>query len=734
MRKLFFYFLTGIILLGESAVWGQIDQVDHWESLIYPHQIWHFFPGTIEPPTDWKQLSFDDSSWNSGPGGIGYADGDDSTQIDPVISVFLRRKFNVIDTSNIAAMVFHMDYDDAFVAYINGVEIARANISGSNPPYNTESYTYREAIMYTGGFPEEFQIAFSTIHDILNEGENILAIQVHNQDVNSSDMSAIPFLTVGVRDTLKTYMDPPEWFISPKDFYSSHLPLISINTLGHSIVDDPRIRAEMGVINNGPGEINHISDTFSGYYGWINIEIRGESSQMFPKKSYGFETQDSLGENNNVPLLGLPEENDWILYAPYSDKTLIKNVLSFKLTRDMGRYASRTQYCELFINGSYKGLYVLMEKIKRDKNRVDISNLGPQDIEDDQLTGGYILRIDKVDDDDYPPFVAFPGVSIPNEKSVNLQYFDPGGEELHMAQRVYIKDYIRKFEQSLNMSSYLSYLTGYHEYIDKDALIDYLIVHEISKNIDSYIFSTYLYKDRDSKGGKLTIGPAWDFNIAYGNVNYNESAEKTFGWMYKEGYRIYWLRRMMNDPVLQNKLSCRWHELRSNVFSDEVLFGYIDSLVLSLQTPIQDNFKRWPVLGHYVWPNSFVGNTHAEEIDFLKSWLYDRLYWMDTNIDESCVEGIESEALTDTHIVIYPNPFHDNLFIESQDLNIFIEQVVIYDIAGTIIFQSEQRDFLSGTMIWNGKNSGNTDVSKGIYLIQLEMSDGYTISRKIIKQ
>jgi hypothetical protein len=733
MRKSFFCFLTSIILLGNSAVWGQIDQVDHWESLIYPHQIWHFFPGTIEPPSDWKQLSYDDSSWDNGPGGIGYADGDDSTQIDPVISVFLRRKFNVIDTSNIAAMVFHMDYDDAFVAYINGVEVARANISGTNPPYNTESDTYREAMMYTGGLPQEFQIPFSIIDEILNEGDNVLAIQVHNRGINSSDMSAIPFLTVGVRDTLKTYMDPPDWFISPKDFYSSHLPLISINTLGNTIGDEPRIRAEMGVINNGPGEINHISDTFNGYHGWINIEIRGESSRMFPKKSYGFETQDSLGENNNVPLLGLPEENDWILYAPYSDKTLIKNVLSLKMARDMGQYASRTQYCELFIDGGYNGLYVLMEKIKRDKNRVDISNLRPEDIEDDQLTGGYILRIDKVDDNDYPPFVAYTGVSIPDEKPVNLQYFDPGGEELHMAQRVYIKDYIRKFEQSLNMSSYLSYFTGYHGYIDKDALIDYLIVNEISKNIDAYIFSTYLYKDRDSKGGKLTMGPAWDFNIAYGNVDYNESAEGTSGWMYKEGYRIYWFRRMMNDPVLQNKLSCRWHELRSNIFSDEVLFGYIDSLVLSLQTPIQDNFKRWPVLGQYVWPNSFIGNTHAQEIEFLKNWLYDRLQWMDANIDESCVEGIETKALTDNRTRVYPNPFHDQLNFESQDLNILIEQISIYDMAGTLIWKSGPGNFRPGIISWDGKNSRNQDVSKGIYLVRLLMSDGYTISRKIIK-
>jgi hypothetical protein len=640
MRKLFFYLIVSFVLLANSTVRSQPYQVDHWEFVIFPYHTWNYLPGTFEPSGNWKDITFDDSSWDSGVGGFGYSDGDDSTIIDPAISIYLRRKFNIADTSNIAGMLFYMDYDDAFVAYINGVEIARENIYGTPPPYDTGANSYREATMYSGGLPEEYNVPISSFKNFLNNGENVLCIQVHNHGIGSSDMSAIPFLSVGIRDSTTTYLDPPDWFSSPSDYYSSHLPIILINTFGNQILDEPRIVAEMGIMNNGPGEINHLADTFNGYHGRISIEIRGESAQMFPKKSYSFETQDSLGQNNNVPLLGLPEENDWILYGPYSDKTLIKNVLSMKLAGDMGRYASRTHYCELFINYAYKGLYVLMEKIKQDKNRVDIAKLRVEDIEGDQLTGGYILRVDKVDPNDYPPFVAYSGISIPNEGPVDLQYYDPNGNDLHLAQRVYIRDFMRQFEQALNMGSYLSYFTGYHEYIDKDALIDYLIVNEISKNIDAYKFSTYMHKDRNSNGGKLTMGPAWDFNIAYGNVDYNPFAEATGGWLYDEGHRMYWFRRMMNDPALQNKLRGRWFELRSNLLSNEVIFGYIDSLVLSLETPIKDNFKRWPVLGQYVWPNSFIGNTHEEEIGFLKNWLSDRLRWMDFNISESCVEAI----------------------------------------------------------------------------------------------
>src|SRR5665811_1630254 len=177
--------------------------------------------------------------------------------------------------------------------------------------------------------------------------------------------------------------------------FLSNLPLIYINTNGRQIPDNPKISAEMGIIWNGPGETNQTSNSFNHFNGKISIEIRGSSSQMFPKKSYGFETKDELGEDMDFPLLGLPEEEDWILYAPYSDKTLIRNVLTFVLAEPLGHYTPRCRFVELFLNNKYQGVYVLMEKIKRDKNRVDIANLKLEDNAGDELTGGYIVKIDK---------------------------------------------------------------------------------------------------------------------------------------------------------------------------------------------------------------------------------------------------------------------------------------------------------------------------------------------------
>ena len=147
--------------------------------------------------------------------------------------------------------------------------------------------------------------------------------------------------------------------------FRSNLPIIVISTNRNNIVDDPRIISDMGIIYNH-SNLNNLSDPYNNYNGPISIELRGSSSQdVFPKKSYSLETQTLNGDNNNVSLLGMPKENDWILYGAYSDKTLLRNNLTYKLARQMGHYAPKSMYCELFINTEYLGIYMLTEKIKQ---------------------------------------------------------------------------------------------------------------------------------------------------------------------------------------------------------------------------------------------------------------------------------------------------------------------------------------------------------------------------------
>ena len=735
LNYLYRYATLFFIGLSCTHLFGQINEVDHWEMVVREGEEWNYYIPTSAIPVSWIEAAYDDSYWASGTTGIGYGDGDDQTLIDPAVSLYLRKKFELLDTSDIAYMTLYMDYDDAFVAYLNGREIARSNIAGDPPQFNTLAASLHEALLYRGITPEEFQIDHEFAKSVIKEGENILAIQVHNQDAGSSDLTAIPFLTVGLRGGGMTYQETPAWFVPPADYSLSTIPILSIHTYQQVIVDEPRINAWLSVIDHGEGIMNNLNDAPTGYDGWINIEIRGESAQLFPKKSYSFETQDSLGQNNNVSLLGLPEENDWILYGPYSDKTLIKNVLSYKLARDMGTYASRTRYCEVFINESYAGLYVLMEKIKQDKNRVDIATLREEDISGDQLTGGYILRIDKLDGNDYPSWTAYPEAEQSGENPVQYQYHDPDGWQLQPQQQDYIRNFMRDFEMALNGTFYLHDEKGYKPFVDIPSFVDYMILNEMTKNIDAYIYSTYLYKDRDSKGGKLHMGPVWDFNISFGNVDYNDQVAQTYGWVYNENYRIYWYRRMMNDPVFSDYLNCRWHELRSTVFRNDRIFGYIDSLVNELSDPIVKNFKKWPVLGSYVWPNIFIGNSYEEEIAQLKDWLARRLDWMDGSLSAECITALEEEDSGKMAVNVYPNPFDDYVRIETEGAR-QIRKIQLIDLKGRLIHNIYPgAESSSGSYVEITDSIFRVDqLRPGLYIASVEMADGTQEFLKIIKR
>ena len=189
---------------------GQESIVQHWETVVDWGDEWNYFLGVTNPPTGWMHPDFDDSEWLSGVSGFGYGDNDDATIIPPYMSNFVRKSFDIESIDNIARIILHIDYDDAFVAYLNGIEIARSNIGtpGIAPNYNEGSYEWHEAVMYTGGYPEEYEIDFES-NMLINEG-NILAIQVHNYNQTSSDMSLIPFLTLGMLEEPSEPIGPSE--------------------------------------------------------------------------------------------------------------------------------------------------------------------------------------------------------------------------------------------------------------------------------------------------------------------------------------------------------------------------------------------------------------------------------------------------------------------------------------------------------------------------------------------
>jgi len=450
-------------------------------------------------------------------------------------------------------------------------------------------------------------------------------------------------------------------------FTSSNLPIVKISTNGQEIVDDPKIEATLQIIWNGDGQINNVSDAPNNFNGKIGIEVRGSSSQWdVPKKQYGFEVIDALGEGVSASLLGLPEEEDWILFAPYNDKSLMRDVLAYQLGQTFGSYAPRTKYCEVILNGNYQGIYVLIEKIKRDKNRVDIKKLEPTETSGEDVTGGYILKVDKWTGSGGDGWYStHPPLYRSGDQSIYFQYDYPKQEDIVSAQKTYIQNYFRDFENALAGPNFNNKETGYSKYVDMGSFVDFFIMNELTKNVDGYRISTFMHKKHITDGGKLHMGPIWDYNLGFGNADYCNGGyadgwAKDFnqicGW---DGMLIpFWWDRMIQDVYFKNALAKRWEFLRANTLSENYIHAKIDSIATLLNSGAQQrNFEQWPVLGVYLWPNFYVGPNYNSEVIWLKSWIDDRLEWMDNNIPE--FEVIEEEVLATStmnpnQISVYP--------------------------------------------------------------------------------
>ena len=717
-----------IIFSNIYFLFGQTN----WQTAIYSNDIWKYYLPSIEISQDWNLIEFNDSHWNEGIGGFGYSDDDDETIINNTLSVYLRKKFKIENVEDISTGILSADYDDGFVAYINGYEIARSqNLGEENSfvPFDMTTSNDHEAKMQDGGEPETFLIDSLFLKEILLNGENILAIQVHNVGESSSDLSSNFFLSFKMLNFSDSFRNVPEWFRPPISYSESNLPIIRINTFGEIIPDEPRIPAHMGIINNING-INKINDNFNDYDGPITIELRGNTSQSQPKKPYRFETVDNNGENNNVSLLGMPSENDWVLYAPWSDKSLIRNVLTYKLSQEMGRYSARSKFCELWLNGEYQGIYVLMEKIKRDKNRINISKLEENEITGDDLTGGYILKFDW----------AWTGDNLGGFESrfgTLYNYHYPKPSDIVQEQETYIQNYIDDFEQIMSSDLSLNEEIGYQNILDVNSFIDLIILQELSKNVDAYRLSTYVYKEKESLGNKLFAGPIWDLNHGYGNCDYGETWI-TSGWLLEintSGWDdpiAFWWQKLWEDDNFQKQFSQRYTDLRYTVLSEKNIFSKIDSMSNYLDDAIERNYNKWPNLGEYLWPNYYVFDTYEEEIVYLKSWIKGRLNWMDS---ESRLSLNDKLILPNSFEIksIYPNPFNSNLNIEFETLEKIELGIDVYDISGNKIVSLLNKQFINGKnkLVWNAKNDLNEKVAGGIYFINF-VSNDMQKSQKII--
>jgi len=430
-------------------------------------------------------------------------------------------------------------------------------------------------------------------------------------------------------------------------FTDSNLPIVIINTDGGvPIPDDPRVKANMKIIYKGEGERNYLTDqntaAYLDYNGRIDIEIRGSSSQYSQKKQYGFSTKLADGDtNNNVSLLGMPAENDWILNSMVFDSALIRDYLCFNLSRQIGEYASRTAYCEVVVNGSYRGLYMLEEKIKPDNNRVDVYKITFNDNYVPEVSGGYIIKADKTTGGDP---VAW-RMSAWNGSLVDFIHEFPKPEDVTELQTSYIKHQFNLLGIAAESGDY-SVTTGYPSVIDIPSFIHYMIISELSSNCDSYQFSTYYHKDRN---GKIRAGPVWDSDLTFGNDLFFWGFDRSWAnvWQFSNGDNEgprFW-RDLYNENQFRCYLSKRWNELiqPGQPLNINTLKNFIDStVVLISEAVVRENTK---------WSNV---KDLQERIAQIKSWLDIRIPWITSNLPSwSGCRSVDVPPLVITRIMYH---------------------------------------------------------------------------------
>jgi len=334
-----------------------------------------------------------------------------------------------------------------------------------------------------------------------------------------------------------------------------------------------------------------------GYRGRIGIETRGQSSQQFPKKSFAIELRDARGDDRKVPLLGMPADGDWVLYAPYNDKTLMRNVVAYRTARWMGRYAARTRFVRLRLNGRAHGVYVLTEKPELGGDRVRGEALF-------ELTFPFQAR-------SKAPSFRTPVTRRP------IVWEDPERGDLSARDARRLASKVRAAERSL-------YGPGsWRRHLDEAAAVDFALVNELFKNEDGFHASTFMAL----RDGRLHLGPVWDYDISMGNSDYGPSS-RLRGWMLA---RRDWAERLYADRRFSRRMAARWRELRRAGLRRELL-GIVAGAERELHGSVADNFARWPVLDRRIWPNPVARGSHGAEMRFLHGWLKRRIAWIDRNV------------------------------------------------------------------------------------------------------
>jgi hypothetical protein len=398
----------------------------------------------------------------------------------------------------------------------------------------------------------------------------------------------------------------------------SGLPVVSIHTIGS-------IDVTVSKETYRPGMASFISATADSLYqDSMNVKGRGNASWNFDKKPYKLK----LAKKHKI--LGMPAKaKDWTLINNYGDKTLMRNLVAFEVSRRFGmRYTPAAQPVDVFFNGEFKGDFQLSDQIEVNKNRVNITEMDTSCISLPDLSGGYLIEIDDYasqgDDYFYSTYYGTP---------VTIHH--PSADDILTVQKNYIKARYASIEQALKSSYYTSQLYGYRSEMDVNSFLDYFLINEVCGNMDTF-WSMYMWLDRDSD--KFYTGPVWDFDIAFNNDYRTYPLDNKTEFTCRIGGddapgTLDFFNRLMTDPSFVSDMKHRWSIARyCDHINAESLISFVDSLAGVLQQSQVLNFKRWPILSSKVHMNPRAAGSYAGEVTYLRDFIKMRVPWMDKKV------------------------------------------------------------------------------------------------------
>ena len=728
--------------------------------------------------TAWRSINYNDQAWSDATTGIGYerssgyenligAGGDiEGETYDINSTAYIRIPFSIDSLEGLSSLTFRMKYDDGFIAYINGVEIASGN-KPSSPAWNSDAST---------DHPDSQAISFvdtdlsTQALGLLKTGNNLLAIHSMNGDTRSSDLLALPRLEAqfiiqpdedeepvlpefayfqiptpqknngsesGLPASKVMISQPGRGFsgslnvslstnsaeaeiryttngslpTETSSIYNGEAINIQSSTLLRARAFEEELTpgpvAEEGYIrlstdaqnfssnlpvvimerfsNGGTTAANGKTFTFFAFFepdpqtgrtqlnkpyslgtrgGW---KVRGSSSSGFSKKAYSIEAWNELNRNKNISPLGLPEESDFILNArSVYDRSLMRNAFIYELSNQVGRYAVRTKFVELFkddnggslsYRNDYDGVYTFMEKISRDKERVDIERVTENVNEEPEITGGYILKVDRLD----------PGDSGLRAGGQTLGWVYPKEDDVSNDQINWVRNYINEMSSALSTSEY-------EEYIDTLSWVDHHLLNILTLNADALRLSTFFHKKRNKK---LEYGPIWDFDRSMESTDGRDNNPST--WSGGTAYFTFpWWGSLFDNENFWQAYIDRYFELREGPFATLNVNSIIDRMASDLNEAQARNFRRWsdqPRFGGY-----------QGEVDHLKEWLGTRLDWMDRQFSP--------KPITNTIAGSYPAGTTISL-----SANLSGSQNIYYTLDGTDPRPPDESGPLNGTTI-----------------------------------